>query len=241
MSPMTRERIIREIKRTAEANGGRPLGSRNFAKASGIAESASRIFWARWSDALREAGYAPNEPPATYTDAFVAESLVRLTRSLGHYPTWRDWNIERRRDPNFPSVETTRRMGGVEGVRAKVAEYCHERSDCDDVLRLIDVAARPASVAEASDGGTRRGVVYLVKSGRQYKIGKTANLDQRSRQFAIQLPHPHVIVHKIETDDISGIEEYWHRRFEGKRMGTSEWFALTAEDVKAFQRRRKFM
>lgn len=127
MSPMTHERIIREIKRTAEANGGRPLGSRNFAKASGIAESASRIFWARWSDALREAGYAPNEPPATYTDAFVAESLVRLTRSLGHYPTWRDWNIERRRDPNFPSVETTRRMGGVEGVMAKVAEYCHER------------------------------------------------------------------------------------------------------------------
>lgn len=239
---MERERILREIKRTAEANGGHALGAGSFDKATGIRESRWRQHWARWGDALQEAGFEPNRSPAPYSDAFVAESVIGLARRLGHYPTFREWNIERRRNNTFPGIGTVQRMGGVGAVKAKVVEYCRAHTDYEDVLRLIAVNTQQAAGAESADEtDSRSGVVYLVKSGRKYKIGKSTDVNRRSRQFAIQLPHPHVLVHKIETDDASGIESYWHRRFESKRLATSEWFALNAADVKAFQRRRVFM
>ncbi len=237
---MDRQRILAEVQRTAAANDGRPLGYRSFEKATGITPHAWSHYWARWGDTLSEAGFEPNLPHASYTHSFVAASIVDLTRRLGRYPTWRDWSIERRSNATFPSVETVRRFGGTDAVRTIVVEYCRGREDCTDVWQLIQdsVSVGARSPVETL---TDSGFVYLIKSGHQYKIGKTKRLGQRSRQFAIQLPHPHVVIHKIDTDDITGIESYWHRRFADKRLGTSEWFALSAADVRAFQKRRKSM
>lgn len=83
------------------------------------------------------------------------------------------------------------------------------------------------------------GHVYLLRSGKHYKIGRSNAVGRRERELAIQLPQKGTILHKIATDDPAGIESYWHRRFESRR-GNGEWFSLTAEDVAAF-RRRKYM
>jgi hypothetical protein len=59
---MEKDFILAEIRRTAEQNGGAPLGRAKFAKATGIKEADwYGKYWSRWGDALREAGYQPNE------------------------------------------------------------------------------------------------------------------------------------------------------------------------------------
>jgi hypothetical protein len=79
--------------------------------------------------------------------------------------------------------------------------------------------------------------VYLMKSGRFYKIGRTNALGRRERELVIQMPERAKVVHSIKTDDPSGIEEYWHRRFKDRRRN-GEWFDLDGKDVAAFCRRR---
>jgi hypothetical protein len=95
-------------------------------------------------------------------------------------------------------------------------------------------------VAEESDApGAEIGFVYLIKSGRFYKIGRTNAAGRREREIALQLPEKATTIHVIRTDDPVGIEAYWHKCFEARRKN-GEWFELSVADVAAF-RRRKFM
>jgi len=83
------------------------------------------------------------------------------------------------------------------------------------------------------------GYVYLLKSGKCYKIGRSNAPGRREYELSIQLPERVVMVHTIKTDDPVGIELYWHQRF-AERWKNGEWFELRREDVSTF-RRRKFM
>lgn len=83
------------------------------------------------------------------------------------------------------------------------------------------------------------GFVYLLRAGRNFKIGKTNAVGRRERALAVQLSERADTGHVIKTDDPGGIEAYWHRRFADWRKN-GEWFELRPEDVRAFKR-RKFM
>ena len=55
---MTKLYILQEIKRTTKANGGTPLRKLQFESKTGIKRyDWFGVYWARWSDAIREAGY----------------------------------------------------------------------------------------------------------------------------------------------------------------------------------------
>lgn len=108
----SKEHIINEIKRTAVENGNVPLGRGLFYKKTGIRESDwCGKFWARWGDAVTEAGYKPNTLQMPYEDKWIIEKLVSLIKELGHYPTAAEIRMRAGTDKGFPHGNTIKRIG----------------------------------------------------------------------------------------------------------------------------------
>lgn len=143
-----------------------------------------------------------------------------------------DLVLKRKEDPSFPSKATYRRWGSRDALLAKVAEYCESERRFAPVLNFLKLGGSN-SLNHRLDSGHIKGFVYLLRSGKNYKLGRTNAVGRRLGEIAIQLPQNPDTVHVIETDDPEGIEQYWNRRFAGKRQG-GEWFSMNTEDVKAF-------
>lgn len=240
----TKNHIIQEIKRTAREHGGRPLGIARFEAETGIKRSDwTGKFWPRWGDALVEAGYEPNTLMGPRDDDEILESLAMFARELGRFPVATELKLRARTEPGFPWHNTFARFGRKHELAVRLRELATARG-YEDVVALCDIVvereARSTPIAEdATEPGSDLGYVYLMKSGRYYKVGRSNSVGRRERELAIQLPEKAEVVHAIKTDDPVGIENYWHSRF-GKRRKNGEWFELTAKDVASFKR-RKFM
>lgn len=214
---------------------------------TGIAETQwLGRYWARWSDAVREAGYEPNVLQQAHDEDVVLERFAELIQELGHFPTEPEVRLKRRTDQTFPSHNVFRRFGRRDGVARRIIELFGDRPEYEDVVCICEPIASttPASgglsSSEEPAGGPVAGEVYLMKSGSNYKIGRSNSAGRRAYELAIQLPEPLEVVHVIETDDAVGIEAYWHRRFADRRLN-GEWFSLSKTDVAAFKRRKRFM
>lgn len=239
---MNREFILAEIRRTAAANGGIAPGWRRFRTETGIKTSDwLGKYWARWNDAVVEAGLTPNQMTAAFEDDELLEKYAAFVMEIGRLPTNADILLKANNDSDFPSEKTYRKFGTKSELVRRLAEYGREREDYEDVVALCEAySPRIQDVPSDTDLEPRDfGYVYLMKSGRYYKIGRTNSVGRREYELAIQLPEQAETVHVIQTDDPVGIEEYWHKRFDGQRM-KGEWFDLSQADIKAFKR-RKFM
>lgn len=233
-----RDIIIAEIKRIAAANGGKAPGAQLFLTETGIIESKWRgVYWARWGDALTEAGFAPNEWQARLDPEALLARMATLVAEKGAIPTRSEQDILRRSDPSVPSYKT---LSGHFPSRAHLVEalrsFCERRGGLEHVSALLPEVAprRPDTAAKA---GAPEGWVYLLKSGAHFKIGRSDQLETRVKKITIALPEATTLVQAIRTDDPPGIEAYWHRRFDDRRAN-GEWFKLTAVDVAAFSRRK---
>jgi hypothetical protein len=114
-----------------------------------------------------------------------------------------------------------------------VAAHCRTAGGFEDVLSLCPHEAPESPIQKVREPKVATGFVYLMKSGRHYKIGRTKSVGRRGSELAIKIPVPPTTVHGIETGDPVGVESYWHSRFADKR-GEGEWLELSPEDVKAF-------
>ena len=238
---MTKQQILLEIKRLAVANSGQAPGTHKFNRETGCRKHDwYGKHWLRWSDAIKEAGYKPNQMEEGYEEEFLIEKFLDLAKALGHLPIDSELRMKSLNEKDFPSPETFRKRLGRKTHScpnsqntAKARTSLRTFFDMCEIARLASVDK--TEIDEESDSNQTIGIVYLIKSGKYYKIGKTKSLGRRVYDLAIQLAEKPTTVHVIKTDDPDGIEAYWHKRFAGKRKG-GEWFDLNAADVKAFKK-----
>jgi hypothetical protein len=240
-----KQHILDEIKRLAAENDGDPVGLRTFVTDTGISQPEIYRHWVRWGDAVAEAGYERNELNQAYDEIALLRKLYDFITELGRFPVKNEFRMKAR-SVEFPSYNTFRRIGTKQQLAAKIIQHCRDLDGYDDVFRIcsaIDATEDVEDDADIPPGTIKRGYVYmlLMKTGtkRYYKIGKTVHVERRKDQISIQLPEDVTEIHSIRTDDAYGIEEYWHKRFKHKKT-KGEWFALSADDIKAFKQ-RKFM
>lgn len=239
---MDRQYILDEIQRTANVNGGVPLGMSRFERETGIRRyDWFGIYWTKWGDAHQEAGYPPNRLQGhKLDDQELIDKLVDAIGTLGHFPTTGELRLVRRSDPTFPSSNVFDRLGHSRQAKMdRVREFCQSVPELAHLVSLCTAVDQSASTSKTATGAkdeTAVGFVYLMKSGRNYKIGRTNAPGRREYELAIQMPEKGQTLHSIRTDDPVGIEAYWHQRFAAKGKN-GEWFDLDPADIHAFKRR----
>lgn len=231
-----RDHILDEIRRLTEANNGQRPGQIVFARETGIAEHLWRgKFWARWSDALIEAGYQANQWTGSLDPDIILNGIVAACRHYGKLPTHDELKLYRQSEPTIPSEQAIKRHFGKQ---ADLVAALAKRASKDD--SMADIAAMLPKVRTSSaqsPSPSQEGFVYLIKSGEFYKIGRGDDLERRVKQIRVALPDKATLIHSIRTDDPPGIEAYWHRRFADKRAN-GEWFKLSSLDLAAFKKRK---
>lgn len=231
-----RERILSEIKRIAKANGDQPPGSRTFQNETSIRPyDWNGKYWARWSDALIEAGFLPNKFNAKADSSVLLKKISEACRHFNKLPTASEFKLYRVIDSDFPSYSTLQtNFGSKNGIVEKLKVWLEQNMEYSDVNEYLP-ELKPTEISRVQKKSD--GFVYLIKSGQFYKIGRGEELEKRVKQIRTALPDASTLEHSIRTDDPSGIEAYWHRRFEDKRAN-GEWFKLTIQDVAAFKKRK---
>jgi hypothetical protein len=242
--------IINEIRRTAEKNGGEPLGMIRFYKATGIkiAEWRGKL-WLRWSDALIEAGLPPNKKAGPYDEEFLIDKFIGLMRELGHFPLSTELEKKGYHNRIFPSHMAFRsRWGSRIQQAARITLYCQSHKGYDDILAMCEPVLKSQSFPAHSPVQAKGadGYVCLVKARRKwgtyYKMYRSINRKYVNRYIGSQDGQPYLKnggVHFIRTDDPDGIYNYWCQRCAKKRLHRREGdcYRLTPADIQAFKSR----
>ena len=243
---MDKSKIINEIKRLFNKNGT-PPGWSKFKQETGINKSEwFPELWFRWSDAIKEAGFAPNEFTKAHSKDFIIKRMIDLISELNHFPIDAELELKRKKDKSFPNASSIYKLG-IKSERARAIINYLESNNIDSYDKIVVICqdiidASPKREESVSDEKVNIGYVYLIKHGsrNEYKIGKTFNPLRREGEIRLELPEKIKPIHYIETDDPSGVEAYWHNRFKDKRK-EGEWFSLLTNDIKAFKRWKKIL
>lgn len=237
----TAEKIIVQLKAAVDRNGGQPPSLRSFFQAAGLNQrDLVRAGWPTYGALLKSQGFEPAKMKRGYTNEEVFRPLAELAVRLGHFPTQNEREVERHRNPVFPSSEAYIRRGRGAMLEHALRAWCDGTNSFPDLVPKLKQGAATAQVS----GPIVKGYVYMLRdgnSGKRVKVGKESVEGARQAAAATWLENPKAI-HRIATDDPEGVERYWHERFkkEGKHV-VRELFDLLPSDIAAFKAWKKIV
>jgi Meiotically up-regulated gene 113 len=244
---MTKEDILNYIKVTTKGNNGIPLGELKFYELTPVKKSDWHgKIWLRWSEAVAEAGLEPNQFfSQEIPKEEILEEIAKIIIEIKKFPSESELKFFHFNRKTIPSTTVIwKKIGRKFEIATELLEYCKNQTNFKEVAYICEEIVfehQQTSISPIKEKEeTLLGKVYLMKSGKFYKIGKTDHIGQRHYSIGIKLPEKLELIHEFSTDDPFGIEKYWHNRFKDKRL-EGEWFDLTSDDIKAFKRRKNFM
>jgi hypothetical protein len=239
---MTKDDVMHRIQELAAERGGH-VSFRVFVSETGINDQLLRRqeWWTGWNNLLAEMGIETRQFAVKRTPVQrIVEAVAGLIEKEGRWPTDDELSRERKRDPEFPSravIRPVRKSGDLAKFIVALGEKPGHFAKAVQIARghLPD---KESAGVDVGPNERVKGYVYMLRSGRRFKIGKSSDPSRRYREISLQLPDETHQVHTIPTDDPTGIEEYWMKRYGEKRVRNTEFFTLDATDVQAFKRRK---
>lgn len=235
-----KEDIVKELKRLAKENGGKTPSEKFLYDNSDIKQYDRMRYWANYGELVREAGLQPNKFDKTkYSSEELCNLFIKTIREKKSWPTRGILDVKHNNDPKFPtSVTFYKKFGLKKGIAETVLKFIENKRGFNDIISICNKVLE--EFKDEVEQGFVKGFVYMGKQHGYYKIGKTSDPYRRREDITLQGAEPFELIHQIKTDDMNGIEKYWHERFKTKHK-RGEWYRLLRDDVKAFKRWKRIL
>ncbi|KKR85824.1 MAG: hypothetical protein UU32_C0032G0003 [Candidatus Woesebacteria bacterium GW2011_GWB1_41_10] len=234
---LTKKDIISELQKYSEEIGKTP-GEKAFYENTNVGIWDRMKYWSNYGELVNQAGLTPNKFDNTqYSKEELCDIFIRTIREKGKWPTRGYLDVKHTNDSAFPSSATFYRKLGLTNTLAQtILDYINNRKGFEDVIKICNSVPEKNKKPDESteEEGIISGFVYLGKQHGDYKIGKAKDINRRRDDITLLGSEPFELIHAIETDDMNGIEKYWHNRFKTKNL-RGEWFKLNPTDTKAFK------
>jgi len=120
------------------------------------------------------------------------EKLIAFIREFGHSPVRNELRRKCREDPTFPNEKVFSRFASGLGptLTAKVRAFCEIRPGLKDLLSILAGTPLPNDISSDKSGSEdpNFGYVYLLKSGRYYKMGEATRQIEESMNSQSNCP-----------------------------------------------------
>lgn len=227
------DELVEILRNYAEEAGVSELGRLVFERDTGVRESEWKYYGLSWGEYAAKAGISTKTLSQPRDEEVIALRMIDHIRACKEWPATQKLRaLERAKGGGVAQGYINRH--GVPGLRKLVRDYCKGRLEYSDVYELC----RSSAVLPTEDdrAPVPTGHVYLLTAGRNvFKLGKTNNVGRRAREIGQLVPYEVNHVHDILTVDPDGVEAYWKRRWQGKAVKGSEFYKLSASEVREFK------